>query len=83
MRSLAVLSGMSNILARLAVRPGSGGQPTDRWQDKSRELRPGRSVGKRRHVKHFARCATNRDSLRIRATLWKVGTTRTSRAPTS
>jgi len=83
MSSLALLSGMSNVLARLAVRPGRGGQPTDRWQDKSREVRPGRSVGKGRHVKRFARCATKYDSMRIRATLWKFGTTRTSREPTS
>ena len=83
MGSLALLRGISNIVARLAMWPGSGAHPTDRWQDKSREVRPGRSVGKRRHVKHFARCATKRDSLRIHATLWKFGTTRTSREPTS
>jgi hypothetical protein len=83
MSSLAVLSGMSNILARLAVRPGRGGQPTDRWQDKSRKLRRGRSVGSRRHIRHFARCAPKRNSLRIHATSWKFGITCTSRASTS
>ena len=43
MGSLALLRGISNIVTRLAMRPGSGGHPTDRWQDKSREVRGGRS----------------------------------------
>ena len=80
MSSLPVLRGMSNVLACLVVRAGSGGQPTDRWQDKSREARPGRSVGKWRHIRHFARCATKRDSLQVQATLCKLDTSRTSHA---
>jgi hypothetical protein len=83
MSGLSVFRRMSNILARLRVRPERGGQATDRWQDKSREVRPGRSVGSRRHIRHFARCATERNSLRIHPTPWKFGTTRTSRASTS
>ena len=31
----------------LAWRLGSGGRPTDGWQDKSREVRPGRSAEER------------------------------------
>src|SRR5258708_5764735 len=39
MGSLALLRGISNIVARLAMRPGRGGHPTERWPDKSREVR--------------------------------------------
>jgi hypothetical protein len=83
MSSLAVLSGMSNVLARLAVRPGRGGQPTDRWQDKSRKLPRGRLTEECRDIKHLARGATAHDSLPIRATACNCATTRTSPASAS
>jgi hypothetical protein len=69
MGSLALLRGISNIVARLAMRPESGGHPThptDRWQDKSREARGGRSAGKRAMIKDLAQCAPAQGSLQIR-----------------
>jgi hypothetical protein len=80
MGSLALLRGISNIVARLAMRPGSGGHPTDRWQDKSREARGGRSAGKRAMIKDLAQCAPAHDSLPIRASHCKYKQQRTSRA---
>ena len=44
MSGLSVFRRMSNILARLSVRQGSGDHSTDRRQDKSRGVRPGRAV---------------------------------------
>ena len=66
MGSLALLRGISNIVARLAMRPGSGGHPTDRRQDKSREVRGGRSAGNRAMTKDLAQCALAHESLQIR-----------------
>lgn len=83
MRSWARLRGISDVVARLAVRTGGGGQATVRWQDKSRKLRPGREGEERRHIKHFARGATAHDSLPLHTTPWNFAMTRTSRGPTS
>jgi hypothetical protein len=48
MGSLALLRGISNIVARLAMRPGSGGHPTTRPTDgKIKAARRGRSVGRK------------------------------------
>ncbi len=80
MGSLALLRGISNIVARLAMRPGSGGHPTDRWQDKSREVRRGRSAGKRAMIKDLAQCAPALDSLRICTSHRKYSQERTSRS---
>jgi hypothetical protein len=80
MGSLALLRGISNIVARLAMRPGSGGHPTDRWQDKSREVRGGRSDGKRAMIKDLARCAPGHESLPIRTRHCKCRQERTSRS---
>jgi hypothetical protein len=82
MGSLALLRGISDAVACLAVRPGSGSHQTARWQDKSREARCGRAAEECRHISHLARGATARDSLPIRATRWHFATIRTSRAPT-
>jgi hypothetical protein len=79
MGSLALLRGISNIVARLAMRPGSGGHPTDRWQDKSREVRGGRSAGKRAMIKDLARCAPAHESLPLRTSHCKYRQQRTSR----
>ena len=73
-----LLRGISGMNARLTVRPRGGGDPTARWQDKSREARPGRSVGKWRPIRHIARCATKGDSLQLRATLCSLDTSCTS-----
>jgi hypothetical protein len=40
--------------------------PTDRWQDKSREVRGGRLAGKRAMIKDLARCAPAHESLPVR-----------------
>ena len=80
MGSLALLRGISNIVARLAMRPGSGGHPTDRWQDKSREARGGRSAGKRAMIKDLAQCAPALNSLPIRTSHCKYRQQRTSRS---
>ncbi len=80
MGSLALLRGISNIVARLAMRPGSGGHPTDRWQDKSREVRRGRSAGKRAMIKDLAQCAPAHESLPDHASHCKYRQERTSRS---
>jgi len=80
MGSLALLRGISNIVARLAMRPGSGGHPTDRWQDKSREVRGRRSAGKRAMIKDLAQCAPAHESLPIRTSHCKYRQQRTSRS---
>jgi hypothetical protein len=43
MTGLSMVRMISDVGVRLAVRTGSGGHPTDRWQDKSRS--PARSAG--------------------------------------
>jgi len=80
MGSLALLRGISNIVARLAMRPGSGGHPTDRWQDKSREVCGGRSAGKRAMIKDLAQCAPAHESLPDHASHCKYRQERTSRS---
>ena len=80
MGSLALLRGISNIVARLGMRPGSGGHPTDRWQDKSREVRGGRSVGKRAMIKDLAQCAPAHESLPIRTSHCRYRQERSSRS---
>ena len=83
MGRFTILRGMAHILARLVVRPGRGGHPTDRWQDKNREVRRGRTVEERRYIRRFARGAIAHNSLPIDTTPSKTATTRTSRAPAS
>ena len=41
----------------MAKKQCGGGQPTERWQDKSREVRGVRSAGKRAMIKDLAQCA--------------------------
>ena len=79
MGALALLRGISDNVARLTVRPGGGGHPTARWQDKSREARGGRSAGKRAMIKDLEQCAPALDSLRIRTSHRKYSQERTSR----
>jgi len=79
MGSLALLRGISNIVARLAMWPGSGAHPTDRWQDKSREVCGGRSAGKRAMIKDLAQCAPAHERLPDRASHCKYRQERTSR----
>ncbi len=63
MTGLSVVRMISDVGVRLAVRTGSAGHPTDRWQDKSRSLRPGRPAADGRKISDLARCARLRDSL--------------------
>jgi hypothetical protein len=83
MSLLALLRGVSDIVARLMVTPGRGGHPTVPWQDKSRKLPRGRVTEECRDIKHLARGATAHDSLPIRATACNCATTRTSPASAS
>ena len=53
----------SHDIAVMAIRQSGRGRPTERWQDKSREVRGGRSGEKGASSKHFAQCAPLRDSL--------------------
>ena len=80
MGRFTILRGMAHIVARLVVRPGRGGHPIDRWQDKSREVRRGRLVGERKQIRRFARGAITHHSLPIRTTPSMTAATRTSRA---
>ena len=63
----------------MAKKQCGGGQPTERWQDKSREVRGGRSVGKRTMIKDLAQCAIAHDSLPNRASHCKHRQERNSR----
>ena len=61
MIGLSTVRMISDVGGRLAVRPGSGGQPTARWQDKSREARPGRSAEERQMIQRWqTMCAAPR-----------------------
>jgi hypothetical protein len=77
---LGMLRRLSNIVAGLKVEPGRGDDPTDRWQDKSREVRRGRSAQERREISHLPRGAYSQRSLPLPATRWNVETSCTSRA---
>jgi hypothetical protein len=83
MSRLSVIRTTSHTFARLTVRRGRGGHPTDRWQDKSRDVRGGRVAQERRHMRHFARGAIAHDSLPTGATPWNITTCHTSRTPAS
>jgi hypothetical protein len=54
---------------RTDVRDPDAYPPTVRWQDKSREVRGGRSVGKGTMIKDLAQCAPAHQSLPIRTSL--------------
>jgi hypothetical protein len=53
-------------IAGMRMRRSGGGRPTARWQDKSREVRGGRSGEERTRIRPLARCAPLRDSLSAR-----------------
>ena len=69
----------SQNVARMMIGQGLRGRPTDRWQDKSREVRGRRSVGNSKTNRHFAQCASQRDSLQNQTRHWKITARRTSR----
>jgi hypothetical protein len=68
MTALSTVRMISDVGVRLAVRTGSAGHPTDRWQDKSRSLRRCRRAAGGRKISDLARCALFRDSLRFAKT---------------
>jgi hypothetical protein len=61
----------SHDIASVMMGEAWAGQPTERWQDKSREVRGGRSGEEGMRIKSLARCAHSRDSLSVRTSLWK------------
>ena len=63
MTDLSMVRIISHVGVRLAVGPGSGGQPTARWQDKSRSLWPGWPAADGRKISDLPRCALWHDSL--------------------
>jgi len=81
MSLLALLRGISAVVADSTMRPVAAEDPTARWQDKSRRLRLGRAGEELRHIRHLARGATARDSLSIRTTPCNFTTARTSYTP--
>jgi len=81
MSLLALLGGISDVVAPSTVRPGGAKYSTARWQDKSRRLRLGRAAEELRNIRHFARGATAHDSLPIRITPCNFATAHTSRTP--
>jgi hypothetical protein len=74
MTGLSMVRMISHVGVRLAVRPGSGGQPTARWQDKSRSLWPVRPAADGRKIRGLARCSLLRDSLHFGNTRATSGT---------
>jgi hypothetical protein len=82
MSPLALLRGISDVVAHSTVRAGGAVYPTARWQDKSRSLRLGRAAEECRHIRHLARGAAAHHSLPIRITPWHFTSARTSRMPT-
>jgi hypothetical protein len=63
MTGLSMVRMIKDVGGRWTVRTGSRGHPTDRWQDKSRSLRPGRPAADGRKISDLARCALLRDGL--------------------
>jgi hypothetical protein len=80
MTCLGVFRTLSNNRACLRVRLGAGGRTTERWQDKSRKVRPGRLVRERRQSRHCAQGANKHGNLSFHASPWKTETACTLRA---
>ena len=63
MSTVRVPRNISQEIEPMSIERSRGGRPTERWQDKSREVRRGRLAGKRAMINGLARCAMTRDSL--------------------
>jgi hypothetical protein len=74
--------GNSHDIASIMMGQGWEGRPTERWQDKSREVRGGRSGEEGMRIKRLARCATLCDSLSGRISSWQCTHDHTSRPST-
>jgi hypothetical protein len=61
----------SQYIALVMMGQGWAGRPTERRQDKSREVRGGRSGEAGMRIRLLSRCAHSRDSLSRRISLWK------------
>ena len=70
----------SHDIAVMAIRQSGRGRATERCQDKSREVRGGRSAGKSPMIKDLAQCAAAHESLPDRASHCKYRQERTSRS---
>jgi hypothetical protein len=81
MSLLTPVRGISDVVVESTVRRGAPGDPTARWQDKSRRLRRGRAGEELRHIRHLARGATAHDSLLFRSSPCNITTLRTSCIP--
>jgi hypothetical protein len=79
MTSIEVRRIKSQTIGPVTRRWSEGGRPTERWQDKSREVCGHRSVGSGANSGHFARCARPRDGLHNRARPWTCTRQCTSR----
>ena len=69
----------SHDIAVMAIRQSGRGRATERWQDKSREVRGSRSGEARTRIRRLARCAPLRDSLSACTSSCKHGHDCTSR----
>ena len=65
MTALSMVRMISHVGVRLTLRHGGGGQPTARWQDKSRNVRLGRLAVERRWINDLAQCAPSHDNVQI------------------
>ena len=83
MSDLGMLRRISNVFACLSVRQGRGGDPTERWQDKSRKLRPGRMGEERKQISYLAQFEVWHLTFSNRATHWNIETMCKLRGSTS
>jgi hypothetical protein len=65
MTGLGMVRMISHVGVRLTLRHGGGGQPTARWQDKSRNVRPGRLAVEGPWINDLAQCAASRHNVHI------------------
>ena len=65
MTGLGMVRTISHVGVRLTVRHGSGGQPTARWQDKSRNVRLGRMAVEAQEINSLAHFARSRHNVHI------------------
>jgi hypothetical protein len=74
MGDLGMFCRISNVFACLSVRQGRGGDPTERWQDKSRKLRPGRMGEERKQISYLAQFEVLHLTFSNRTTHWNIET---------
>src|SRR5262249_8879947 len=79
---LGAVRGLSKVVARVEGSKGAGAHDhtTERWQDKSRNVRGGRAAEENKQIRQLARGAFLHHSLRVWPTCWKAKTSRASPA---